>query len=321
MDLEKININKKIKVIFMGTPAFSVPVLEALIENYYVRAIVTQPDRATDRHGNIIYSPVKKVAMEHAILTLQPEHIKDAVEEILNLEPDLIITCAYGQIIPKAILEYPKYGCINVHASLLPKLRGGAPIQRAIMNGYRKTGITIMDMDVKMDTGDIISQQEVEITDIDTGSSLHDKLMIVARDLLMQTLPSIIDGTATRTPQDESQATYGFNIRKEDERIDFSSSKKEIYNKIRALNSWPGAYCYFEGKILKVWSCYMTDNIFNKAYDGQITAIYEDGFGVKVENGEIVFTEVQLEGKNRMSAVAFINGASNKESLIGKVLD
>ncbi len=321
MNLEDINISKKIKIVFMGTPAFSVPVLEALINNYYVRAVVTQPDREVDRHGKVVYSPVKKVAMEHTILTLQPLKIKDAVEEILNLEPDLIITCAYGQIIPASILNYPRYGCINVHASLLPKLRGGAPIQRAIMNGYRKTGITIMHMDVKMDTGDIISQQEVEITDTDTGSSLHDKLKMVGRDLLIETLPSIIDGTAKRITQEESEANYGFNIKREDERIDFSSTKRELYNKIRALNSWPGAYCLFEGKILKVWSCYVTDNIFNMGFNGQITAIYSDGFGVKVENGEIVFTEIQLEGKNKMNAVDFINGASNNGTLIGKVLD
>jgi methionyl-tRNA formyltransferase len=189
------------------------------------------------------------------------------------------------------------------------------------MNGYKKTGITIMYMDVKMDTGDIISTQEIEILDTDTGSSLHDKLMFVARDLLISTLPSIIDGTATRTSQDESEATYAFTIKRDHERIDFDDSKKQIYNKVRALNSWPGAYCFYEGKILKVWQCYLTDNIFTTSFNGEITNIYEDGFGVKTSNGEIVITEVQPEGKSKMKATDFINGEANKGNLVGKVLD
>src|SRR5574344_819959 len=191
MDINKISINKELKIVFMGTPDFAVPVLEALIKDYNVRAIVTQPDKLVGRDQHLSYSPVKKVGMEHTMLVLQPVKIRTDFQEVINLEPDIIITCAYGQIIPKEILDCPRLGCINVHASLLPKLRGGAPIHRAIMNGYTKTGITIMYMNEKMDDGDIISQEEIPILDNDTATSLHDKLSILGAKLLIKTLPSI----------------------------------------------------------------------------------------------------------------------------------
>ena len=320
MNLEDINIEKELKIIFMGTPDFSVPVLEGLIENYKVRAVITQPDRMVGRSGELKSPPIKELALKHNILVLQPERIKDSINEILELDADLIVTCAYGQILPREILNAPRLGCINVHASLLPKLRGGAPIHRAIINGYRKTGITIMYMSLGLDEGDIISQKEIEILDNYTASTLHDKLSLMGKELLLETLPSIINGTNTRTPQDNSMATYGLTIKREDERIDFSKTKREIYNQVRGLNSWPGAYCLFEGKVLKVWSCYQTDEIYPTLFDGQITKIYNDGFGIKVNNGEIVFTEIQPEGKKRMKAIDFINGR-NKEELIGKILD
>ncbi len=320
MNIEDIHVEKELNVVFMGTPEFSVSILEGLIENYKVRAVVTQPDRMVGRSGELKSPPVKELALKHSILVLQPEHIKDSIDEILNLKADIIITCAYGQILPREILKAPRLGCINVHASLLPRLRGGAPIHRAIMEGHKKTGITIMYMSSGMDEGDIISQQEVEITDIDTASTLHDKLSLVGKELLLNTLPSIIAGTNTRTPQDSSKVTYGFNIKREDERLDFSKTKREIYNQVRGLNSWPGAYCLFEGKVLKVWKCYQTDELYPNLFEGQITKFYHDGFGVKVHNGEIVFTEVQPEGKKRMSAIDFINGKS-KDELLGKILD
>lgn len=320
MELEDLNVSKKLKIVYMGTPEFSAVVLKGLLENYQVRAIVTQPDKPSGRHGKIKPSPVKQVGIDNTILVIAPNKIKEEYQEILSLEPDLIITCAYGQILPVELLKAPRLGCINVHASLLPKLRGGAPIHHAIIDGFYKTGVTIMHMSVGMDEGDIITQKEVEIAYEDTAESLHDKLAIVGRDLLIETLPSIIDGTSSRTKQDSFEATYGFVIKREDERIDFSKTKREIYNKVRGLYSWPGAYCLFEGKILKVWQARETDNVFNNLYDGQITAIYEDGFGVKVSNGEIVFTSVQLEGKKKMSAKDFINGQNNK-NIIGKILD
>ena len=320
MNLEDVNVKKDLKIVFMGTPEFSVPVLEGLIENYKVRAIVTQPDRPIGRHGEMSASPVKRVGIKNTILVLQPDKIKEHIEEITSLEPDLIITCAYGQILPKELLSYPRLGCVNVHASLLPKLRGGAPIHRAIMNGYKKTGITIMYMGIGMDDGDIISQEAVDIDINDTAETLHDKLSLIGRDLLLKTLPSIIDGTCERTKQDPSLVTYGFNIKREDERIDFSKTKREIYNKVRGLNSWPGAYCLYEGKILKVWKCREGETYRPDLFDGQVTAIYPDGFGVKVSNGEIIFTIVQQEGKKKMEALDFLNGI-NKNEFIGKVLD
>lgn len=317
MDYSNINVEKELEIVFMGTPEFAVPVLQGLIDNYKIRAVVTQPDRPGN-HGQINVSPIKKLASEHAILVLQPEHIKEEYQEIVNLNPDLIITCAYGQIIPRQLLEAPRLGCINVHASLLPKLRGGAPIHKAIIEGHSKTGITIMYMNTKMDEGDIITQREIPILDIDTASSLHDKLSVLGKDLLLETLPSIIDGTNSRTPQDSSLATYAFTLRKEDEKLNFEKTKKQLYNQIRGLNSWPGSYCVFEGKILKVWEAYITEN-YPIGFNGQITAIYKDGIGVKVSNGEIVLKTVQLEGKNKMNAVDFYNGLRNKD-IVGKVL-
>lgn len=320
MNLEDIKIEKEIKIVFMGTPEFSVPVLSELINNYNVRAIITQPDRPYGRKGELIGPPIKRLGNEKNILVFQPEKVSTMEEEIRNLNPDLIVTCAYGQIIPKGILDIPRLGCINVHASLLPKLRGGAPIHRAIMEGHSKTGVSIMYMNEKMDDGDIIKKEEIEITETDTASTLHDKLSILGASLLIKTLPSIINGTNDRIKQDKSQVTYAFTIKREDEKIHFSKTKREIYNHVRGLNSWPGAYCLYEGKILKVWECYITNNYYPELFDGQITKIYEDGIGVKVSNGEIVLTKVQLEGKMKMSAIDFINGV-NKEELIGKVLD
>ena len=320
MKLEDVVVEKDLSIVFMGTPSFSVPVLEALIQNFKVKAIVTQPDRVNGRNNQITFSPVKQVGIDNTILVLQPSNIKEDYQQILDLEPDLIITCAYGQIIPRELLEAPRLGCINVHASLLPKLRGGAPINRAIMEGHSKTGITIMYMSERMDAGDIISQEEIQIEETDTYTSLHEKLKILGRDLLMKTLPSIIDGTNTRTPQDESQASYGFVIKKEDERIDFSKKRRQIINLIKGLCQVPGAYCYFEGKVLKVYEAYITDN-YVEGFDGQITNIYKDGIGVKVSNGEIVLKTVRPEGKNIMNARDFVNGLQNKDELIGKILD
>ncbi len=320
MDYSKIKIKRKLKIIFMGTSEFSVPVLEGLIENYEVRAIVTQPDRIL-KNKKVSSPPVKQVALDHTILLLQPEDITHEKDIVLSLEPDLIITCAYGQKLPREIIEYPRLGCLNVHASLLPKLRGGAPIHRALIDGHKKTGVTIMYTDMELDQGDLINQEEMEITNEDTASTLHDKLSLMGRDLLLKTLPSVIDGSAPRLKQDKNKASYAFNLTSKDERINFKKSKKQIYNQIRGLNSWPGAYCLFQGKRLKIWASYPTERYFSHLFDGQITNIYDDGFGVKVSNGEIVFTIVQLEGKKKMAATNFINGLQERDEIIGKILD
>lgn len=308
-----------IRVVFMGTPVFAVPILEALIKEYNVVGVVTQPD---SNLGNVVrYSPIKELALKNNIKVLQPENIKSEFYEVIELKPDIVITCAYGQIIPMEILKYPKYGCINVHASLLPELRGGAPIHRAIINGYSKTGITIMYMEEKMDTGDIISQAETNITDEDNVGTLHDRLSILGRDLLMETFPKIISGDINPIKQDSSKATYAWNIKREDEKIDFEKSKREVFNKIRGLNPWPGAYCIFDGKICKVWNSRIGDGYYSNNINGEIVKIYDDGIGVKVSEGEIIFTEIQLEGKKRMLVKEFLNGIQNKESLIGKILE
>lgn len=317
MDIENVEVEKELRVVFMGTPKFSVPVVEKLIENYNVVAIVTQPDKQVGRGGKIGISPVKKVAIDHNILCLQPRKIKEEYEEIIALEPDIIITCAYGQIIPRELLDYPKYNCINVHASLLPKLRGGAPIQRAIMNGDTKTGITIMFMDIKMDSGAIIDSEEIEIGPDESYKSLHDRLSVLGSELLIKTLPAIISGDIKPYKQNEDEVTYGFNITKEDEKINFTKGKKDIYNQIRALDGFSGAYCMFQGKRLKVWESKLSDNHYSNLIDGEITSIYKEGIGVKVSDGELILTSVQLEGKNRMSARDFANG----KNIVGKVLE
>ncbi len=304
-------------IIFMGTPDFSVPVLEGLIQNYKVKAVVTQPDKPFGRKGELRPSPVKKVALKNNILCMQPNKIKEIIADIKSINPDIIITCAYGQILPKELLDIPKLGCINVHASLLPKLRGGAPIHHAIIDGYDKTGITVMYMAEGMDDGDIISTSETKITDFDTASSLHDRLSEMGKNLLLETLPSILKGTNKRIKQNEDEVTYAYVIKREDEKIDFNKTQKAINNQIRGLNSFPGAYCLLDDQIMKVWSCRFSEKSFNQAQIGEITSLYKDGFGVKTSDGEIIFTEIQPAGKSKMPASNFING---HKDLIGKIL-
>ena len=307
---------KNIKVVFMGTPEFSVPVLEGLIENYNVIGVVTQPDKEVGRHKEIEFSPIKKVALANNIQVLQPVKIKEEYEEIVKLNPDIIVTCAYGQIIPKILLDLPKYKCINVHASLLPALRGGAPIHRAIINGHSKTGITIMYMDAKMDSGDIIRQKEVEIdSDMNVGV-LHDKLSLLGRELLLETLPDIISGNISPIKQDESQVTFAKIIKREDELLDFNENTIDVYNKIRGLNPFPGAYTILDGKIVKIYKARIEKNL-TRALPGEIVNLYKDGFAVKTFDGEIVIQELKIEGKKKMDAVSFMKGIG-KENLLGK---
>lgn len=310
-----------LKVIFMGTPEFSLPVLEGLNSKYNVVMVVCQPDKPSNR-GVVQYSPVKDFAIKNNINVFQPVNVKNEYHEILSEKPDLIVTCAYGQIIPKEILDYPKYGCINVHASLLPKLRGGAPIHRAIIEGHKETGITIMKMKEKMDAGDIISQVKTEILDDDTVGTLHDKLSVLARDLLLSTIPNIISGNINLVRQNEEEATFAWNIKREDEKIDFSKTTREIYNQIRGLNPWPGAYAILSGRIIKIWASRYGDKFFNEeVLNGQIVELYKDGIGVKTSNGEIIIMELQLEGKRRMLANEFMNGVVNKELLVGRMFE
>lgn len=309
-----------LRIVFMGTPEFGLPALKELNEKYGVKAVVCQPDKPSNR-GVVSFSPIKKYAMDNNIKIYQPDKLSEDFVDILKENPNLIITCAYGQIIPDDLLRYPMYGCINIHASLLPKLRGGAPIHRAIMEGYNETGITIMRMSSKLDAGDIISQRKVVIEDDDNVGTLHDKLSVIGKDLLMKTIPSLLNGTATYTKQDESKATYAWNIKKEDERIDYQETTREIVNKIRGLNPWPGAYSLLSGRIVKIWNARYGNNYYSDAINGQITNLYNDGIGVKTQNGEIIITELQLEGKRRMNANEFVNGVVNKDVLVGRIFE
>ena len=309
-----------VKIVFMGTPEFSVPILEGLIENYKVVGVVTQPDKEVGRNHKITYSPVKECAIKHNIPVLQPKKVRKEYEEIIKMKPDIIITCAYGQIIPKELLEYPKYGCINVHASLLPRLRGGAPLHRAIINGESKTGITIMYMDEHMDTGDMINKEEILIDFHDTVGDIHDKLSLLGRDLLLKTMPDIIQNKVKPIKQNDEEATYAPIIKREDELIDFNKKSLEIYNQIRGLNPYPVAYATLDGKIIKIYSSMIKDNIYTSKQNGKIVRIYENGIGVSTSDSEIILKEIKPEGKRKMSVKEYLNGV-DKYSLIGKIFN
>ena len=302
----------------MGTPDFSVPVLEGLIENYNVVGIVSQPDKKVGRKQVLTATPVKVIAEKHNIKVLQPTRIRSEYQEILDLNPDIIITCAYGQIIPKEILDYPQYGCINVHASLLPKLRGGAPIHKAIIEGYDKTGITIMYMDVKMDNGDIITSRETEILDTDCLNTLSERLSVIGKELLLDTLPSIIKGENNRIKQNEDEVTYAYNIIREEEQIDFNKTSREIYNQIRGLSPRPGAFAILDDKQIKIYSSEISDKVYPDKNNGTVTKFYNNGIGVSTKDGEIIITSLQLPGKKCVQASEYLNGAK-EEDWIGKI--
>ena len=305
------------KIVFMGTPDFAVNVLQGLIDNYDVVGVVSQPDKRIGRHQVLTNTPVKELALKYDIPVFQPIRIREDYEDILNLNPDLIVTCAYGQIIPKAILDYPRLGCVNVHASLLPKLRGGAPIHKSIIDDYGTTGVTIMYMDVKMDSGDIISQREVKILDSDNLESLHDKLSEVGTSLLLDTLPNIIDGSNSRTKQDEDEVTYAYNIKREEEHIDFSKTSREVFNLIRGLCPVPSSNAILDEKEMKIYKSTISSKNYNGEY-GEIVDITKEGIVVKTGNAAIILTEVKPFGKKKMDANSYVNGIG-KNNLIGKV--
>ena len=307
---------KDIKVVFMGTPSFAVPVLEKLIENYNVIMVVCQPDRAKDKKGNIIYPPIKELALKNNIEVYQPLKLSSEYEYIIEKNPDIIITCAYGQILPSSLLDYPKYGCINVHGSLLPRLRGGAPIHHAIINGDKETGITIMYMDKKMDAGDIISQRSIEIKNTDNLDSIYSSLSTLGSELLIETLPSIINGTNNRIKQNENEVTFGYNISKEDELINFNFSSINIFNKVRGLCSIPGASCYYNGKRLKIYEVEVTNKL-SKDIPGKIVEVNKDSLVVTTKDYLIKIKDIKLEGKKRCMVSEYLNGIHDKSSLLG----
>lgn len=300
------------RIVFMGTPDFAVPVLQQILKDgYEVIAVVTQPDRPKGRKKVLTPPPVKVEAEKHGIPVFQPEKIRFAeeYEKITRLEPDLIVTAAFGQILPKALLDAPKYGCINVHASLLPKLRGGAPIHYSILLGEKKTGVTIMYMVEKLDAGDILTQVEVSITEKDHVGTLHNKLSEAGSLLLSQTMPLLFEGKLTPIKQNDEEATFASNIKREQERIDWSRTGEEIYNHIRGLHPWPVAYTTIEGQVMKVW---WGEKVETSSMEtpGTIIGKEEDGFIVKTGNTiSIKITDLQLAGKKRMTGMQYLNGA------------
>ncbi len=298
------------RIIFMGTPDFAVGTLEALVNaGHEVVLAVTQPDKPQGRKQILIAPPVKQTAEKLGIPVYQPKRVREpeALALLRGYEPELIVVAAFGQILPKELLDMPTYGCINVHASLLPKYRGAAPIQWAILNGDAVTGVTIMRMDVGLDTGDMIAKAEVAITPADTGGSLFDRLAETGAKLCVETIPSIVDGTAVYTPQDEQAATKVGQISKKDGLIDFTRSAAAIECQIRGLNPWPSAYTSLAGKTLKIWSAQVSDRQ-TEAQPGTVVLVEKDRFGVQTGDGVLICTEVQLEGKKRMSAADFLRG-------------
>ena len=295
------------KIVFMGTPTFGREILKCLHQNGYdVVLAVCQPDKYVGRKHVLTSCEVKQYCIENNIEVFQPVKIREDYTRVLQVNPDLIVTCAYGQIIPKIILD--KCKCINVHASLLPKLRGGAPIQHAIIDGYSTTGITIMEMSNKMDAGDIISQSSIDIDINDTYSSLHDKLITVATRLLLDTIGSVIDNSYVAIKQNENEVTFGYNILPQQEHIDFNKSYMQVYNQIRGLADVPYAYGIVEGKKVKLCQV-STSDIVSENANGTIVFVSK-GLGVVVDNRVIVIEKLQLEGKNITSAKDFRNGVA-----------
>ena len=292
------------KILFLGTPSFAVPSLLALHEKYGVGAVVCQPDKAKDRKGNTIFGAVKAKAIELGIEVRQFNKIReDGVEFIKEFAPDLMVTCAYGQILSQEILDIPKYGVINVHGSLLPLLRGSAPIQGSLINGDKTTGITIMKTALGMDSGDIISQREVEIFDEDYLDDLYSKMSIVGADLLIETLPDYINGKIKLVAQDESVATKCRMITKEDATIDFNDTATNIRNKIRGV----GYGCFgYGGNLVKVYKAEIC--LESSENNGDIICLDKNGLVISCKDLSVRFTELQMSGKKRMSAVDFANG-------------
>lgn len=305
------------KVIFMGTPEFSVPVLEMLDNNTNVILVVTQPDKEVGRHHEIKYSPIKEYALSHGIEVYQPTKIRNEYEYILSKKPDIIITCAYGQIIPEILLETPKYKAVNVHASLLPKLRGGSPLHHALIDGYNETGVTIMYMAKGMDDGDIITQEKISIEDSDNVGTIHDKLSILGRDLLLKTLPNIFDGNVKRVKQNPDEVTFAYNIKSEEEIIDFNKTSKEVFNQIRGMYPFPIAHTTLDGEILKICESKIGTSV--KGVPGEIISIYKDGIGVMCKDKEIIITKVKPSGKKEMNVKDYLNGKQN-QTLEGRIL-
>ncbi len=309
-----------LNLVFMGTPDFAAVILRRLADaDYRITGVVTQPDRPKGRKKTPEMCDVKKAALELGLPVFQPERVRrpEALEEIRKMEPDLIVVAAFGQILPKALLDMPRLGCLNVHASLLPAYRGAAPIQYAILDGLSETGVTIMRMDVGLDTGDIISERRTPILDTDTGGSLFDRLADLGADLLLDTIPSVEDGTAVYTPQpSDSPTPYARMITREMGRIDWQESAEVIGRKVRAFAPWPSAFTTLEGKIFKIWSGTASSE-GGSAEPGTILKADREGITVQCGEGSYTALEVQLEGKRRMKTEEFLRGFKTGDTRLG----
>jgi len=303
---------KNKNIVFMGTPDFSVPILKMLIENTNVIMVVTQPDKIVGKNKDVSFSPVKKLALEENIAVFQPVRIRKDFEELKKIDIDLIVTCAYGQIIPKEVLELPKYGCINVHASILPKYRGSAPIQWCLFNNDDVTGVTIMYMDEGMDTGDIIKIKEIPILESDNVGTLHDKLSILGRDLLLEVLPTIFDKTNDRIKQGKNY-TLAPMIKREDERLDFNEEGQKIIGKIKGLNPWPLANIIINNQEIKVLEAQFVEKKIEKT--SIIKEIDKKSLGITCKDGIIYLKKVKPSGKKLMEINSFLNGIDKNKYL------
>ena len=306
------------KIVFMGTPDFAVSVLDEIIKaGHEVGYVLTQPDKAKNRGKKVQFTPVKELALENGITVLQPERVRgdeELYETLKAYNPDIMVVVAYGQILPKEILDLPRLGCVNVHASLLPKLRGASPIQNAIVTGETVTGVTIMQMDVGLDTGDMLTKVEVEIGNMN-GEQLHDALAEAGAKLLVETLPLLDAGEIVPQPQDDSISTYAGLIKKQDGKIDFSKTPEEIERLIRGFDPWPGAFCDCNGVVMKLWKGEPTQTKTEKA-DG--TVIKADNDGMKVACGGRILnvTEIQVPGKKRVKIAEYLRGNTIEEGTV-----
>ena len=311
------------RIVFMGTPDFAVPSLEMLVkEGYEVVAAVTQPDKPKGRGNKMAAPPVKEFALKHQIKVLQPEKIRtpEFMDQIRAFKPDLLITAAYGKILTKELLEVPVYGCINVHGSLLPAYRGAAPINWAVINGERKTGITTMYTDVGIDTGDMLLKKELEIAPDMTVGELHDKMAVLGAEVLMNTLTALKNGTLQRIPQEDSQSSYAPMMNKELGHIDWNKSALVIHNLVRGTDPWPGAYTFLLGNRMRVWKTSLMPGKSDAGIDnGKILNVDDEGILVKCPDGNLLIKEVQFDSSKRMSVRDYIRGHEiNEGETLGK---
>ncbi len=304
------------RVVFMGSPDFSVPALERIASEHEVVTVVTQKDKPKGRGQEVSYTPVKESALKLNIPVLQPDKVKEDsfVEELRALNPDVIVVIAFGQILSKEILDMPKYGCVNVHASLLPKYRGAAPIQWAVIDGEEKSGVCTMKMDEGLDTGDIIDVEEVELDSKETGGSLFDKLATLGGELILKTLQNLEFGNAKFIKQDDSKSTYAKKMTKDLGHIDFTKDAESIERLIRGLNPWPSAFTYLDGKVMKIWDADVVDE---GGEPGTVISEDKDSFTIAAGKQALKVNELQLEGKKRMKASDFLNGRSIEGSKLG----